>query len=315
MSDWRRRDRPSVTRAGPNQIHKLASKRWYNGLRLEVAYIPVMSELWSYRPYSGASCIEMGRLETTRSVSQAVHFHSEVQVAAVAHGSRVYSTPLGDFKASPGDIIVIPAYLPHASYCGSASSITHLYVPRDHPFAHGIVVPQIIRHARAQSPSDILESMYKNGRRDGESATTLALPEQILDQELDIGSIAARLGYSTDGFIRAFKRQFGMTPAAYRLAHRLMTARSQLKKGGSIADVAYATCFADQSHFGRLFRRAYGTTPGSYRSAFANARRVDFVLDRRAASNYFTEQTARPIASVSRDHALRLPERGTELDS
>jgi AraC-like DNA-binding protein len=248
-------------------------------------YIPVMSELWNYRPYGGANCIEMGRLETTRSFSQAVHFHSEVQVAAVAHGSRVYSTPLGDFRASPGDIIVIPAYLPHASYGGSASSIIHLYVPRDHPFAHGIVVPQIIRHTRAQSPSDILESMCKNGRPDGESATTRALPEQILDQELDIGSIAARLGYSTDGFIRAFKRRFGMTPAAYRLAHRLMTARSQLKKGGSIADVAYATCFADQSHFGRLFRRAYGTTPGSYRSAFANARRVDFVLDRRTASN------------------------------
>jgi AraC-like DNA-binding protein len=50
-----------------------------------------------------------------------------------------------------------------------------------------------------------------------------------------------------------------------------MNARSQLKKGGTVADVAYATSFADQSHFGRLFLRAYGATPGAYRSAFTTA--------------------------------------------
>ena len=57
-------------------------------------------------------------------------------------------------------------------------------------------------------------------------------------------------------------------PVAYRLAHRLLNARSLLKKGGTVADVAYSTSFADQSHLGRLFRRAYGATPGAYRSAF-----------------------------------------------
>jgi AraC-like DNA-binding protein len=59
--------------------------------------------------------------------------------------------------------------------------------------------------------------------------------------------------------------------ACRRLADRLMNARSQLKKGGTVADVAYATSFADQSHFGRLFLRAYGATPGAYRSAFTTA--------------------------------------------
>jgi AraC-like DNA-binding protein len=232
-----------------------------------------MSAPWNYRPYDDATSIEIGRLETTGPISLTAHFHPEVQIVAVTHGWRGYSTRLGDFCASPGDIIVIPARLPHASHGGSASIVTHLYVPTDHSAAHGVAVPQIIRNARAQSPIDILDavgSMRRDGRYDNWSASG-ALPEQVLDQDLDVGSIAAQLGYSTDGFIRAFRRQFGMTPAAYRLAHRLLNARSQLKRGGTVAEVAYSTSFADQSHLGRLFRRAYGATPAAYRSAFTTA--------------------------------------------
>jgi AraC-like DNA-binding protein len=232
-----------------------------------------MSAPWNYRPYDGATAIEVGRLESTRPISLTAHFHPEVQVAAVTQGWRAYATPLGDFCASCDDIVVIPARLPHASHGSAASIVTHLYVPSDHPAAHGIVVPQIIRRVRAQSPGDILDaigSMRREGRRDNQDNRSApgALPDHLLDQEFDVSSIAAQLGYSTDGFIRAFRRQFGMTPAAYRLAHRLLSARSRLKKGGSVAEVAYATSFADQSHLGRLFRRAYGATPGAYRSAF-----------------------------------------------
>jgi transcriptional regulator GlxA family with amidase domain len=115
---------------------------------------------------------------------------------------------------------------------------------------------------------DAIGSMCRDQRCDYQPASPVALAEHILGQNLDVGSMATRLGYSTDGFIRAFRRQFGMTPAAYRLAHRLAQARSHLKRGHAVADVAYAASFADQSHLGRHFRRAYGATPGAYRSAF-----------------------------------------------
>jgi AraC-like DNA-binding protein/quercetin dioxygenase-like cupin family protein len=233
-----------------------------------------VSVLWNYRLYNRAASIEMGQLEAACPISQAAHFHPEVQVVTVTHGWRGYWTPLGEFRACPGELLIIPARLPHASHGSSASIVTHLYVPSDHPSARGVVVPQIIRCVRARSPGDILDaigSMRRDGRPDNQSASTHTLPEQVLEQELHVSAIAAQLGYSTDGFIRAFRRQIGMTPAAYRLAHRLMNARSQLKKGGTVADVAHATSFADQSHLGRLFRRAYGATPGAYRSAFTIA--------------------------------------------
>lgn len=252
-----------------------------------------MSASWNYRPYHRATAIEIGQLEAKRPVLQTAHFHPEVQVAAVSHGSHAYWTPLGEFCASAGDIVMIPASLPHASRGSMASIVTHLYVPPDHPAVRGVVVPQILRGIGAQSPSEIIDavgSVRREPLRDARHAATIAWPACLPDRNLDVGAMAVRLGYSTDGFIRAFKRQFGMTPAAYLVAHRLAQARAQLRAGDAVADVAYATRFADQSHFGRLFRRAYGATPAVYRSAFAP---TESVVERGARGRSISFQTGR----------------------
>ena len=150
----------------------------------------VKSAMWNYRPCDGATSIEIGRLETICPISQTAHFHTEVQVVTVTHGWRGYSTPLGDFCVSQGDIIIIPARLPHASRGSSASIVTHLYVPSDHPSARDVVVPQIVRYVREQSPSDILDaigSMRRDERRDNQSVSD-ALLGQVLDQEHSLGT-------------------------------------------------------------------------------------------------------------------------------
>jgi len=46
---------------------------------------------------------------------------------------------------------------------------------------------------------------------------------------------------------------------------RLDRARSELRRGRALADVALATGFADQAHFTRVFRAGVGLSPGQYR--------------------------------------------------
>jgi AraC-like DNA-binding protein len=197
-----------------------------------------------------------------------------VQIAAVAEGWRLFSTPAGLFRAIPGDIVVIPARMPHASKASSTSAVTHLYIEEDHPAVKGIAVPQIARSVRAQSPREIIDligSMRRAGRWDERTAMRASWLEQVLQSRDTVGALADHLGYSSDGFIRAFRREVGMSPAAYRLAYRLADARLYLKSGGKAVDAAYLGAFADQSHFGRLFLKAYGATPAPYRRAFAAA--------------------------------------------
>ena len=232
-----------------------------------------MPGLWTYRPWIRGSAIELGHLAAAQSAALSCHLHPDVQVAVVTQGWRTYITALGEFRATAGDIVAIPAGVPHASYGGAGSIVTHLYIPSDHAAVSGISRPHCIRHARATLPDEMLDALGSSDQRPKDHmrhARCAALTELVLCEDLDIHTIAARQGRSTDGFIRMFKRQVGMTPAAYRLALRLASARSQLKRGDAVADVAYAGSFADQSHLGRLFRRAYGATPAAYRSAFAD---------------------------------------------
>ena len=44
-----------------------------------------------------------------------------------------------------------------------------------------------------------------------------------------------------------------------------------VETGGSVADIAGRTGFADQSHMTRLFIRAYGMSPGVYAAAMEQA--------------------------------------------
>ena len=48
------------------------------------------------------------------------------------------------------------------------------------------------------------------------------------------------------------------------------SARAQLERNRSLADVALAAGFADQAHLSRMFKSAFGVTPARYRALGAN---------------------------------------------
>jgi AraC family transcriptional regulator len=65
-----------------------------------------------------------------------------------------------------------------------------------------------------------------------------------------------------------FHRCFGATVASYVRQVRIeLACRELIGSDVSLADVAAAAGFADQSHFGRRFKQAIGVTPSAYRAA------------------------------------------------
>ncbi|QYD69004.1 AraC family transcriptional regulator [Paraburkholderia edwinii] len=61
--------------------------------------------------------------------------------------------------------------------------------------------------------------------------------------------------------IRSFKAAMGMTPARYHMQLRLIEARSRLRRGFSVQDVAFELGFFDQSHFINAFKKVLGVSP------------------------------------------------------
>ncbi len=84
------------------------------------------------------------------------------------------------------------------------------------------------------------------------------------DQDLSLDELSNIANMSKYHFIRSFKSQVGLPPHAYLIQTRVKKAKVLLAHGKSIAEAAYITGFADQSHLTRIFKNFFGYTPGKY---------------------------------------------------
>ncbi|HTW82963.1 MAG TPA: helix-turn-helix transcriptional regulator [Candidatus Sulfotelmatobacter sp.] len=82
---------------------------------------------------------------------------------------------------------------------------------------------------------------------------------------------AARMaGLHQTHFCREFRRVLGTTPGAFRRRARLDRASALLvASDASLAGIAQACGFSDQSHLTRTFAGTLGLAPAAYRRAFA----------------------------------------------
>jgi len=83
-----------------------------------------------------------------------------------------------------------------------------------------------------------------------------------------IAELAAEASVHPVYLVRAFRRRFGMPPAAYVRSLRLAAAaRSLVESRTPLSEIATRSGFADQSQFTRHFTRLAGQSPGAFRSA------------------------------------------------
>ena len=85
-------------------------------------------------------------------------------------------------------------------------------------------------------------------------------------ERITVEDLARTLDMPRWTFADAFKATTGDTPHSYVTAKRIERACNLLRLGDMpLAEIAYATGFASQSHMTDTFRKALGTTPGKWR--------------------------------------------------
>ncbi|MBN3728597.1 AraC family transcriptional regulator [Burkholderia sp. Ac-20379] len=86
-----------------------------------------------------------------------------------------------------------------------------------------------------------------------------------------IADIARECNLSRSYFIRAFARSTGRTPHQWLLDQRTDQARGLIESSTmTLAEIALACGFSDQSHLSRVFARTLGVTPGAWRRGADN---------------------------------------------
>lgn len=92
------------------------------------------------------------------------------------------------------------------------------------------------------------------------------------DSNISLKRLADECGLSVTHFARAFRQSTQTSPHRWLQEQRIERATALLLHAGghSLADIAVACGFADQSHFTRVFTRVIGIGPGQWRRRHAS---------------------------------------------
>jgi AraC-like DNA-binding protein len=122
----------------------------------------------------------------------------------------------------------------------------------------------LVRYSDAGAPSKRYGSARTGTRRACEYL------REHFAENVSLARLAAVAGISPFHLHRRFSEHLGMPPHSFLTQLRVARARTLLRQGLSISEVAALTGFADQSHLTRHFKRFVGLTPGAYRAKSKN---------------------------------------------
>jgi AraC-like DNA-binding protein len=86
-------------------------------------------------------------------------------------------------------------------------------------------------------------------------------------EPIALKSLAAVACVSKFHLVRLFTATLGITPHRYQLLLRMARAKSLLREGAGITNIAHGLGFADHSHLDRSFRVLMGMTPTQYQQS------------------------------------------------
>jgi AraC-like DNA-binding protein len=118
----------------------------------------------------------------------------------------------------------------------------------------------LARHARTEA------APMRVSPNDPRVETMKALLAADLTAPLRVADLAKAVDLSPFHATRLFTQASGLPPHAWRTQLRLQRSLAPLRAGATVADVASATGFSDQSHFTRHFRRMFGVPPGRWQA-------------------------------------------------
>lgn len=139
------------------------------------------------------------------------------------------------------------------------------------PAASLLAREAVLQEALASLVTSLSEERLSPARVGRERATVRevqAYLEEHAGEDVSLEDLAQLSGFSPFHLTRVFRQEVGLPPHAYQVQARVQRARALIVAGWSLAEVALAVGFNDQSAFSNQFKRHMGVTPGQYAREF-----------------------------------------------
>ena len=139
----------------------------------------------------------------------------------------------------------------------------------------------------------------ENGRDRDAVAAAIALIEASEDAP-KLESLAAHVGYAPHHFHRLFKRDTGVTPAAYARAVRARRAETALDGNGTVTDAIYEAGYSGPSRFYAETKGRLGMTPSAWRNGGAGVT-IHWIITETSLGPMLLAATEKGICRLSFD--------------
>jgi AraC-like DNA-binding protein len=205
----------------------------------------------------------------------AAHRHQNAYVALVLSGNYLESGPDGSWQCSAGELVVHPPYHLHANCMGTSGARvlnfelpTHVETKLGRSTYGVYVLPdpgRLERMSRRDPYAALAEADAVKERKpqDASSSWLDRLAETFLQTpNRPVAALARVTRCSPEHLSRAFRKRFGIAPAAFRREQRLRRALHLLADSDrNLCEVALECGFSDQPHMTRELKQMTGLTP------------------------------------------------------
>jgi AraC-like DNA-binding protein len=195
------------------------------------------------------------------------HRHAEAYAAVVLAGGYVEAGDHGRIHVQPGNVVIHVAHEAHQDHFSKSGAVV-LNLPLNaelHAMTGRVPDPDAIARLSerdiAAATALLKETIEPRdiGLADWPDRLAAALASNL---DFSIEQWAADMGLAPPSISRGFRQVYGVSPKRYRLEQRTLRAISNLRTWtGSLADLAAASGFADQSHLSRAVVALTGFSP------------------------------------------------------